>query len=201
MKNLGYRPLPSPTRLAARSLPILRWGYPLYRISVVDRDPIYFGKGSQHRFDDPRGQYGILYASTSPEGAFVETCIRDERPGNNRVLFPAFLEQRRLVRIAWPTPLRLVDLTGPGLSFLDADGRLMTVGYTVSQKWARALWSHRDSPDGILYCSRFNLSLRSIALFDRLRSGARWEDLGSLLAPHNHAFLGQMLDRYGFGLG
>jgi hypothetical protein len=201
MKNSGVRPLSSPRRLAARSLPILLWSAPVYRISKVEHDPVYFGKGGRYRFDDPWGEYGILYASANAEGAFVETCIRDERPGNHRILFLAFLEQRRLVRISWPRPLRLVDLTGAGLSLLDGDGRLMTVGYTVSQKWARALWMHRDAPDGILYCSRFNLSLRSLALFDRAGSDVHWEDLGSLLAPRNHGLLGNLLDRYDFGLG
>jgi hypothetical protein len=57
-----------------------------------------------------------------------------------------------------------------------------------------------DRPDGVLYRSRFNLSLRCAALFDRASAGISWEDLGILLDARNIELLGEMLDRYGFAL-
>jgi hypothetical protein len=50
------------------------------------------------------------------------------------------------------------------------------------------------------YCSRFNLSLQCVALFDRIGAEVSWEDLGPLLEARNLAFLGEMLDRYDFAL-
>ncbi|HWM89354.1 MAG TPA: RES family NAD+ phosphorylase [Thermoanaerobaculia bacterium] len=194
------RPLPGPTHVVARPLPLRTWSDPLYRICRVDRDPIYFGKDARSRFDDPRWEFGVLYAAGTAEGAFVETCIRDERPGSGRCLTQAFLEERRLTRISVPAPLRLVDLTGAGLTWLDADARLPSGAYSVAQRWSRAFWSHPDQPDGVLYRSRFNLSLRCAALFDRNSGGISMEDLGPLLDAQNIGFLGEMLDRYGFAL-
>jgi hypothetical protein len=142
----------------------------------------------------------VLYAAGSAEGAFVETCIRDERLGDRRCLSRTFLEERRLTRIFFPLPLQLVDLTGRGLSWLGADGRLTTGAYRMSQRWSRAFWSHPERPDGILYCSRFNLALPCVALFDRIEAGLSWEDLGPLLETPNRVFLGEMLARYDFAL-
>jgi hypothetical protein len=176
------------------------WSGPAFRICRIQRDPLHFGKQALSRFDDPRREFGVLYAAGSAEGAFVETCIRDERPQDGRCLSQPFLEQRRLARISFPRPLRLVDLTGRGLSWLGADGRLTTGAYGVSQRWSRAFWSHPDRPDGILYCSRFNLSLQCVALFDRIGVGVSCENLGSLLEARNLVFLGEMLDRYDFAL-
>ena len=177
-----------------------RWSGPAFRICRIGRDPIHFGRQALSRFDDPRREFGVLYAAGSAEGAFVETCIRDERPGEGHCRSQAFLEERRLTMISIPEPLRLVDLTGRGLSWLGADGRLTTGAYRVSQRWSRAFWSHPDQPDGILYCSRFNLSLWCVALFDRIGAGLSCEDLGPLLAPRNLVFLGEMLDRYDLAL-
>ena len=118
------RPHPGPKHITARPLPLRLWDAPLYRICKVHRDPLHFGKEGKNRFDAPRGEYRVLYAAEAAEGAFVETCIRDQRPGGGRHLTPAFLEERKLTEIFFAGPLRLVDLTGPGLSLLDADSRL-----------------------------------------------------------------------------
>lgn len=200
MRRERLRPLAGPSHVRARSLPVRPWSGPAYRICKIERDPIHFGKQALSRFDDPRREFGVLYAAGSAEGAFVETCIRDERPRGERCLSQAFLQERRLTRISCPQPLRLVDLTGRGLSWLGADGRLTTGAYSVSQRWSRAFWSHPDRPDGILYCSRFNFSLQCVALFDRIAVGLAWEDLGPLLDTRNLAFLGEMLVRYDIAL-
>jgi hypothetical protein len=104
------------------------------------------------------------------------------------------------VEILFDPPLRLVDLTGPGLSLVGADNRLTTGTYRIAQRWSRAFWSHRDEPDGILYCSRFNPSLRCLALFDRCASRCSVRDLNSLADPVNVRFLGEMLKTYRLSL-
>lgn len=194
------RPLSGPSHVGKRALPVRLWSAPAFRICRLERDPTYFGRQALSRFDDPRQEFGVLYAAASSEGAFVETCIRNERPKGGRRLSQVFLEERRLVRISFPESLRLVDLTGRGLAWLGADGRLTTGAYGLSQRWSRALWIHPDRPDGILYCSRFNLSLQCIAVFDRAGAGISWEDLGPLLDIRNRIFLGEMLARYDFAL-
>ena len=194
------RPLSGPSHVRTRALPVRPWKAPVFRICRIERDPIHFGKQGLSRFDDPREEFGVLYAAGSAEGAFVETCIRNEQPRGGRCLSEVFLEERRLIRISFPEPLRLVDLTGRGLSWLGADGRLTTGAYSLSQRWSRAFWSHPDRPEGILYRSRFNPSLWCVAVFDRAGAGISWEDLGSLLDIRNRVFLGETLARYGFAL-
>jgi RES domain len=194
LRGAELRPLPSPEHIATKSLPITSWSEPLYRICRSEHDPLYFGKNTRNRFDCPWGEYGVLYAAESPEGAFIETCIRD-RPGGNLFVL-SFFQERKLTRLSASSPLRLVDLAGPGLSILGVDNRLATGNYRTAQRWSRAFWLHPDCPDGILYCSRFNPSLHCVALFDR--AGARLSpiDCGALADPRNVRFLGEMLDRY-----
>ncbi len=193
----GSRPraLAGPKHVATMPLPLLRWSTPMFRICKVHRDPLHFGREGRNRFDAPQGEFGVLYAAESPEGAFVETCIRERPAGNLFVM--SYFQERKLAEISFPAPLRLVDLAGPGLSLLRADNRLTTGSYRAAQRWSRAFWSHADCPDGILYRSRFNPSLRCLALFDRAGSSCSTRDLGSLA---NLSFLGEMLDRYRLSL-
>jgi hypothetical protein len=170
----------------------------MYRICKAHRDPLHFGKNTKNRFDAPRGQYGTLYAAETPEGAFVETCIRD-RSGETLFVL-SYFQERKLTEISLLQPLRLVDLTGSGLSLLGTDNRLTTGGYRAAQRWSRAFWNHPDCPDGILYCSRFNPSLHCLALFDRAGLGLSPRDCGPLADPRNLSFLGEMLNRYRLSL-
>ena len=163
------RPLAGPRHVAMTALPLWRWSTPVFRICKAHREPLYFGREGKNRFDAPQGEFGVLYAAETPEGAFVETCIRERPAGNLFVM--SYFQERKLAEISFPTPLRLVDLAGPGLSLLGADNRLTTGSYRIAQRWSRAFWSHADCPDGILYCSRFNPALRCLALFDRAGSG------------------------------
>lgn len=192
------RPLPSPEHIASKPLPIKDWSEPLYRICRVQHDPLYFGKNTRNRFDGPWGEYGVLYAAETPEGAFIETCIRD-RPGGNLFVL-SYFQERKLTRISASKPLRLVDLAGPGPSLLGVDNRLATGNYRTAQRWSRAFWMHPDCPDGILYCSRFNPSLHCMALFDRAGARLCTTDCGPLADSRNVRFLGEMLDRYGLTL-
>ena len=64
-------------------------------------------------------------------------------------------------------PLRLVDLTGPGLPRLGADARLADGDHQVSQAWSAAFHGHPDRPDGILYRARHDPSRFAVAIFER----------------------------------
>jgi hypothetical protein len=158
----------------------------------VHRDPLYYGKSADYRFDDPRKEYGVLYAADTPEGAFLEVCIREA----GKYFDLSYFQERKLTEISLPEPARFVDLTGPGLSLLRVDNRLTSGSYRMAQRWSRAFWSHPDRPDGILYCSRFNPALRSIALFDRIGLALSPRDCGPLADPRNLMFLREMLNRY-----
>jgi hypothetical protein len=187
-----------PKHVATRPLPQRIWDVPMYRICKVHHEPLHFGRSGRNRFDAPRGEFGVLYAAETSEGAFVEACIR-ERPAGNLFALPYF-QERRLVEISFSARLRLVDLAGSGLSLLGADNRLATGSYRTAQRWSRSFWVHPDRPDGILYCSRFNPSLHCIALFDRSGAGCSVKDLGPLADRANRSFLGEMLDRYRLSL-
>ena len=192
------RPLAGPKHIESLQLPIRSWSAPTYRICKVHRDPVHFGKSARYRFDAPRAEYGVMYVAATPEGAFVETCIRERPDGNLFSL--SYFGERKLTEISFSSSLRLVDLTGPGLSLLGVDNRLTSGSYRMAQRWSRAFWSHPDRPDGILYCSRFNPALHSIALFDRAGTGLSTKDCGALADPMNLRFLGEMLDRYRLAL-
>lgn len=99
---------------------------------------------------------------------FIETFGRLDRGTIDfRVVDRSSLETRCISQITVTRPLRLVDLTGPGLRRIGADGRLCTGDHTQARLWALALWGHPEQPDGILYPARHDPSRKSAALFDR----------------------------------
>ena len=97
-------------------------------------------------------------------------------------------------------PLRLVDLSGPGLAHVGADGRLLSGDYRVAQRWSLAFHCHRDRPDGHLYRSRHDLSRTCIAVFDRAEAAIDLIPLPGLIAPENAALLARIITTYGFRL-
>ena len=175
------------------SLPLVVLHQPWIRIHRCARWPLHFGKSGEQRFDDPGRSFGVLYVATDIRGAFVETFLRNR---TDRHVSLAAFEEREVSEILFPEALRLVDLTAHGLSRLGADARLTSGDYTVSQKWALALYQHREQPDGILYCSRHDLACRCVAVFDRDRAGVSCSSLGSLLERRHRALLAQLLDLY-----
>jgi len=165
---------------------------------TADR-PVFFGPRSGqppiHRFDAPGGEYRVLYLGRSLEAAFVETLLRN----------PAIpVVERRAVELRSASvltslrTLRLVDLTGAGLSRIGADARIAAGPYAVSGRWALALWRHSDAPDGLLYRSRHNPDHLCAAVFDR--PDARFETASSerlIDVPHRWA---PILAAHGKGL-
>lgn len=193
----GPHPDP-PGDLSSRALPVTAVTGDLYRLHRADHDPLHFGRSARNRFDDPSGQFGVLYAGDSPACAFVETYGRlDHIP---RLVTQQELGDRCLSRLVPRSPLRVVDLSAAGLRRLDADNRLCTGDYRIAQRWSAALHDHPDRPDGILYRSRHDPSRVCFALFDRAAELMDAERLGSLIEHRHSRLLAGILDRYDFGL-
>lgn len=65
--------------LRERELPLITYSDVAYCVYGLNRNPRYFGKHRTSRFDDPFGEYGVMYVAVTPEGAFAETLL--PRPG------------------------------------------------------------------------------------------------------------------------
>lgn len=195
--NLEPHPEP-PVNLFERSLPLVEFAGPWFRIHQSKYDPLYFGYAGENRFTAPVREYGILYVAHDEYGAFIETF--GQSTGINTVTSSA-LNQRSISRIHSERSLRLVDLTGPGLAQLGADARLSTeVPHNVARRWARALWQHPDLPDGICYRARHDPSRLCSALYNRAESDVRAVLIANLLSPIFAEKLAEILDTYQFGL-
>ena len=114
-------PDPDDTTLARTALPVVSVEGPLYRIHLLDREPVFFGRTGRYRFDDPAGHFGVLYAAADPHGAFIETLAHST---GTLLVTRATLAVRGLARVVIRRPLRLVDLAAEGLAQLGADNRL-----------------------------------------------------------------------------
>jgi len=190
-------PLPEPPDdLATRELPLAEAPGPWTRLHWLSKDPIFFGKTDGNRFDAPNEEYGVLYAGQDAHCAFIET----HGDALSRVVSTTELARKGFALILPSQPLRLVDLTGPGLARLCADERLASGNHAGARRWALALWAHPSSPDGLLYRARHDPSRRSVAIFDRAEGHLDVRHLGGLLDPLNARLVADILDTYGFGL-
>lgn len=188
-----------PRDLHKRELPIVGLEGPWLRLHAVGRDPVFFGRTGLNRFDDPEGEYGVLYAAEDTFGAFIEVYGRD--PGLNLVA-ETDLRRRVISELAVEGGLRLVDLTGPGTARIGATGAISTDPHALVRPWSRAIYEHPSSPDGIYYRLKHDLGRKGVAIFDReeIVGAVRVESRGTLLDPGNAGLLGEILEEYGFGL-
>jgi hypothetical protein len=190
-------PVP-PADFASRDLPIetVPSGAVFQRIHPSSLGAIHFGISGDNRFDDPKREYGVLYAARSLEGAFAETCLREL----GATLIPlARLGARSVSIIETTAKLRLVGLHGPGLARVGATAALTSGTYEISQPWSRAIHGHPPVVDGIAYRSNHDNGELCVALFDRCRSRLRASAADPLAADPNR--LAALLDRYRIGLG
>ncbi len=72
-----------------------------------------------------------------------------------------------LISLKISDELNFVDLSGPNLNLLGADAGVFSGPYKVTQKWGQMLMEHPDKPDGILFPSRKNETLRNLGLFNK----------------------------------
>ncbi len=113
------------------------------RIYPIAYAPEYFDRSDKHRFNAPSGQFGTLYAGSDDHCAFIETLLRSSPL---HYVSMADLADRGRARIEVVGGLRLVDLTGPGLAQIRADGRLTTGDYRVAQRCLSASTSIQIGP-------------------------------------------------------
>jgi hypothetical protein len=198
------RPDP-PTDLGQRPLPLrtLESGSRLYRIHKRESGPVFFGPtgtAPRWRFDDPDGEFKVCYLGLDPEAALVETLLRE--PWRRRTLsWSRDIERHRLAVFDLIAPLRLVDYGGPGLLALGTTLEVLgTRDYTLAQHWSRALWSHPDAPDGILYSCRHDNRTSAVALFDRAANALRLLESQPFELESGWRWIAEMSARYQFGL-
>jgi hypothetical protein len=192
-------PHPGPPDLSGRRLPLRTVHQPWMRSHRAEHHPVWFGRTGDNRFDAPDGSFGVLYLAGDAHCAFIETFGHGHAGGHRFVTADA-LRARALSTVAFPAPLRLVDLTDTGLARIGADMRLCAGDYEVSQAWSAALWGHGDRPDGLYYRARHDASRFCAAVFDRCEPGIAATRLGSLAERRHRALLAELLDAYDFGL-
>ena len=205
MSDPGPHPEPPPD-FCRRTLPIITHGGSLFRTHPYTAAPFYFGRTGRNRFDDPLGQYSVLYAARDGFGAFIETFGQQT---GVRSVGVGDLRNRRLTEFYPASPLRLVGLVSPGcLARMGADSRLFAGSRAVAQRWSRAIYEHPyEHPDlpvhGILYPARHNHTRCAVAIFDRY-SISRLEITRSISwysdDEEQRSNLAAVLSLYGFSL-
>lgn len=165
-----------PAWLATATLPLLvvPAAGKLHRVHQVVHGPIFFGPAIDpttgvrgpptYRFDSASGAFGVFYCAADIEGAFVETVMRNPQM---RLVSRHYVRLRAATEVTCSRDLRLVDLTGRGLSTVGLTNDISTGPYGTCQAWADYLWSHRDQPDGLAYRSRHNPAQICYAIFER----------------------------------
>ena len=186
-----------PERLPLRRIGIgNRW----MRIHLRGRSPLWFGPGfgnpAIHRFDDPLGRFGVCYFGTNSDVCFAETFLRNPPV---RILALDDLADRSVSTFEVGRDLRLVAIYGSGLARLGVTAELASgSNYAASQQWSRALWEHKDQPDGVLYRSRHDDSALCVALYDRAKDALAEVESHRLI--EDPQYWARLLKRYGLGL-
>lgn len=164
---------------------------PLYRSHSTTHTAEYFNHTRKgYRFSAPNGEYGILYsaidmeAGNGMEGAFVEGLVYDALLQRARTFARTKLAEKQLSICTMSGPLRLLDLTGRGLAQIGRDNKLTVGSLRGTNRFGLQVFNHPAALDGILYPSRHNIDLRSVALFNRPSLPERhWVSLGPWDGP------------------
>jgi hypothetical protein len=190
------RPVP-PKDIAERNPPVITIGdATFYRFYPRGRDPIFFDRSTDGRFNSPDGSFGVLYAAKSLVGAFAETFLRS--PG--RTLLPGdLIAKKGRVHLRSRRPLQLVQLYGRHLAALGATAEVAASPqpYDLPQAWADALHDHPGKFDGIAYHARHDDDETSYALFDRTKAAIEEIDRDENLDAN---WFYKLMDYYNMGL-
>lgn len=136
----------------------------LYRNHRLTRHPLHYGYGNW-RFDAPNEEFGTCYFGTDPECSFIETFLHE---GKQPIITDRTLASNSLALVGIKEPLKLLDLTGHGAFIIGADQRISTRrNYSITRAWSLAIDKNHQNFDGILYSSRNNNSIDSVAVFER----------------------------------
>jgi len=199
MLDPGPHPDP-PSDFLVRSLPIVEIGGSFFRSHPSELGPLFYGRACRWRFDDPFGDYGVLYTARDIFGAFIETFGQIT---GIRTVSSAMLKRYSLSVLYPRRPLIVVDLFNSGcLARIGADSRLFAGERSVAQTWSRAIHQRSDvKVDGILYPARHNHERQAAAIFDRapvfeIAETRPWYEPDGQLRSE----LPGILDFYGFGI-
>lgn len=144
----------------------------LYRVSTHDTGEPYFGRSRGNRFDDPTAKkasrFGTCYLGFNLTVAIAESLLHDATPKKGGFEMPVSeIDARNVFRFTGPE-LRLANLTGTPLLTLGGNGEISgTTNYTLTHKWARAVYDHPEQVDGFLYMSRRVNDSLAVVLFER----------------------------------
>jgi RES domain-containing protein len=172
----------------------------LWRIHRLDRPALFFspapGTPPAGRYDSPSALYRALYAALEFDTAFAETLLRNPA---RRLVSVGEIAARAVSALRTARKLRLVDLTGPGLSQLGLDARFLSGPYEPCGAAAEAWFADADAPDGLLTPSRFDPSGSCVTLFDRA-SDALAASAAPIPLADRPREVGAALDRFGKAL-
>lgn len=186
-----------PATLPLTTVPVgTRW----LRIHLRARNALWFGPAAGSppvdRFDDPLGRFRVCCLGARLEVCFAETFLRNPPV---RILALDDLAARSIATVEVRRELRLVPLHGHALARLGTTAETASGSdYELSQSWSRALWVHRDAPDGLICRPRHDDSALCVALYGRAKSGI------SIVSEHpltgDPMRLARLLKRYRLGL-
>ena len=132
----------------------------------------YGRKDATWRWDDPDGNFGVMYLGKTLTGPFAESMLRT--PGDRDVLWDQ-VAKRRTASFVTTRPIRLAKVHGPGLGWFRTTAASVAAdfdpvdnpgAYAVPQQISADIYKN-TSLDGIQYRSRFDTDELCIALFDR----------------------------------
>lgn len=185
------------TAPASPKLPVIsvRTGVLLHRLHGDGRAARWYGrKDGTWRWDDPNGDFGVLYLGRSLEGPFSETLLRS--PIDRDVLWSR-VQQKRQARFKTLEPLRLAKLHGEGLAWWQVTAaEIAEADYAVPQGLSQRI-NAVVPVDGIQYRSRFDNDALCVALFDRADGKI---DLVAEGEPIDKAWAHQVLSSRGYRL-
>jgi len=194
---------PPPEDLHERPLRLSAYRDLAYRVYWLDENPKYFGKEKKWRFDDPLGEYGVMYASTSDLGACAETLLPQPGAlahtavyGGSIPVSGTNIAAHGLAVVTLANPLQYFDLSGGALALTGADASIATGPWRISQLWSRALFTHPAQPDGLLYRGRRDPSRISLAIHERASPNATAAPMGRLSESQHKGLLAEFIRRY-----
>lgn len=139
--------------------------------------PLYYGRSSTNRYDDPTRAYGVLYLGHDLSTALMESVFHKHQwlTDTKRSISLKEVQGRMVRAVGVMNNVLLANLTAPsvmaGYFGLNLE-QLACRDYTHTQQLSaqvHAMLGNDGQPlfDGVLYPSRNNYPAKSIALFER----------------------------------
>jgi len=162
------KPTPPPADLHARALPLDDFTFENWRrIHRADKGACYYSEDSRNRFSSPGCK--VIYVGDSATTVFWE-IYWDELGAVAppfRQLDRAKLAARKLSSAAALRHFKLFNATKvKSLRTVSANAAAFMADYDNCQAWAKALMSHTQKPDGLIYPSVRNAGGVCVALFE-----------------------------------